>query len=58
MRELKRKHFWDWEENLEGQEQADFFEFMKLMLRWLPEDRLSAKQLLEHKWLHTEVPNQ
>jgi len=48
------KSIWDLEENLTGEEQEQFFNFMKAMLRWLPEERLSAKELLKHPWLVTE----
>ena len=51
----KVPHFWDWEENLKGEEQAEFFDFMRAMLQWLPQDRLSTKQLLEHKWLQAKA---
>jgi len=47
-------HFWDWEENLEGSEQEEFLHFMRSMLRWLPEERSSAKELLQHSWLKAE----
>ena len=39
------------EENLTGSAQRDFLEFVRCMLRWRPEDRWTAKQLLEHPWL-------
>ena len=45
----------DWEENLEGEDQAEFFDFMTSMITWLPEERLSARELLQHKWLKAEV---
>ncbi len=48
------KHIWEWEENLTGQEQKEFIDFLKSMLCWMPEERLSAKQLLEHPWLVNE----
>lgn len=47
-------HIWEWEENLAGEEQKEFFDFLKSMLCWLPEERLSARQLLEHPWLRDE----
>jgi serine/threonine-protein kinase SRPK3 len=28
-----------------------FLEFVRCMLQWKPEDRMTAKQLLEHPWL-------
>jgi len=48
------QRIWEWEENLAGEEQKEFFDFLKSMLRWLPEERLSARQLLEHPWLKDE----
>ncbi|KAF7187460.1 Serine/threonine-protein kinase SRPK [Pseudocercospora fuligena] len=39
------------ETNLEGTEQDRFLTFMQGMLRWRPEDRKTAKQLLEDPWL-------
>lgn len=45
---------WEYEENLEGNDQEIFFDFMKSMLCWLPEERLSARELLEHPWLVTQ----
>ena len=55
MREENVPYFWEWEENLEGQEQAEFIGFMKAMLQWLPQDRPSAKELLEHDWLQAKA---
>ncbi|KAF2819465.1 kinase domain-containing protein [Ophiobolus disseminans] len=39
------------EENLTGKAQRDFLEFMRCMLQWKPENRQTAKQLLNHAWL-------
>ncbi|KAF2130651.1 CMGC protein kinase [Dothidotthia symphoricarpi CBS 119687] len=39
------------EENLSGTEQQEFLEFVRCMLTWKPEDRMTAKQLLDHPWL-------
>ncbi|KAJ4989347.1 serine/threonine-protein kinase SRPK3 [Stagonosporopsis vannaccii] len=36
---------------LTGQEQREFLEFVRCMLQWKPEDRLTARQLLDHPWL-------
>ena len=41
----------DEEENLEGEEKKVFIQFLKKMTQWLPEDRLSAKELMEDLWL-------
>ena len=49
------KLIWELEENLSGEEQQQFLDFIKSMLCWLPEERLSARELLEHPWLVTEV---
>lgn len=37
---------------LEGEDKELFLDFARKMLQWLPEDRWSAKQLLEHPWLY------
>ena len=39
------------ERRLETYEQDKFLTFIKSMLRWLPEERKSARQLLEDPWL-------
>jgi serine/threonine-protein kinase SRPK3 len=44
-----------WEETLEGVEKERFPEFVRYMLQWKPEHRLTAKQLLEHPWLKNPV---
>jgi len=48
------KRIWEFEENLQGYKQEVFFDFIKSMMRWLPEKRPSAKELLEHEWLKEE----
>jgi serine/threonine-protein kinase SRPK3 len=35
----------------QGENKAFFIDFAKKMICWLPEDRWTAKQLLEHAWL-------
>ena len=42
------------EENLKADNQRRFLEFMRGMLQWRPEDRKTAKQLLEDPWLASE----
>jgi hypothetical protein len=42
----------DSEENFEGEEKMKFLEFMRKMLRWIPEERKSAKELLQDPWLN------
>ncbi|MCJ1253125.1 hypothetical protein MMC24_000932 [Lignoscripta atroalba] len=37
--------------SLEGEDKRLFLDFVKKMLQWLPEDRKSAKELLEDPWL-------
>ncbi|UPX12386.1 uncharacterized protein EKO05_0002935 [Ascochyta rabiei] len=39
------------EKTLVGQEQHEFLAFVRCMLQWEPEDRMTAKQLLDHPWL-------
>ncbi|PYI02454.1 kinase domain protein [Aspergillus sclerotiicarbonarius CBS 121057] len=40
------------EENLSGQNQQAFLGFMRSMLQWVPEERKSAKELLNDPWLN------
>jgi hypothetical protein len=44
------------DERLEGENKAKFLEFMRGMLQWRPEDRKTAKQLLEDRWLNSPSP--
>ncbi|EEH11538.1 protein kinase [Histoplasma capsulatum G186AR] len=39
------------EKRLSGQEKESFIQFLKSMLKWLPEERKTAAQLLEDPWL-------
>lgn len=39
------------ERRLSGYEKSEFIRFMRSMLKWLPEDRKTARQLLEDPWL-------
>lgn len=39
------------EENLEGENKALFLEFVRKMLRWVPEERQTAAELLKDPWL-------
>jgi hypothetical protein len=39
------------EDNLEGKGKEQFMAFMRGMLQWRPEDRKTAKQLLDDPWL-------
>ncbi|KAJ5772853.1 hypothetical protein N7457_007749 [Penicillium paradoxum] len=41
----------DVENRLEGEEKEMFLDLMKGMLQWRPEDRKTARELLEHPWL-------
>lgn len=43
------------EEYLEGKNKEMFIKFMRKMLQWRPEDRQTAKQLLEDPWLNDQV---
>lgn len=43
----------DSEENLRGENKAQFLRFVWKMLRWRPEERSSAKELLEDPWLRS-----
>ena len=41
------------EEYLEGRDKEDFLVFVRSMLQWRPEDRKTAKQLLNDPWLNS-----
>ncbi|KAA6415085.1 MAG: kinase domain-containing [Lasallia pustulata] len=41
------------EQRLEGKEKKLFLNFMLKMLRWLPEKRATAQQLLDDPWLNS-----
>lgn len=36
---------------LKGEEKELFLDFIRSMLRWRPEDRKSATELLKHPWM-------
>lgn len=40
--------------SIEGEDKEQFLTFVRKMLQWLPEKRLSAKELLEDQWLSRE----
>lgn len=42
----------DSEERLDGSNKEAFLRFMRKMMQWRPEDRQTAKQLLEDDWLN------
>ncbi|KAJ6014554.1 hypothetical protein N7540_009145 [Penicillium herquei] len=44
------------EKRLSGPEKEQFISFLKSMLRWLPEERKTAKQLLDDPWLADSRP--
>jgi serine/threonine-protein kinase SRPK3 len=37
--------------HIEGDSKAEILDFLESMICWLPEERKSARQLLEHPWL-------
>lgn len=41
----------DMEQRLEGENKEKFLNLIKAMLQWRPEDRNTARELLEHPWL-------
>jgi len=43
------------EENLEGENKALFLKFVRSMLQWRPEDRKTARELLDDPWLYSNV---
>lgn len=43
------------EENLDGKRKELFIDFMRSMLQWVPEDRISTKELLKDPWLNDMI---
>ncbi|OBT52082.1 hypothetical protein VE04_07674 [Pseudogymnoascus sp. 24MN13] len=43
------------EENLDGEDKKQFLEFMRRMLKWKPEERSYAEELLQDTWLRSET---
>jgi hypothetical protein len=43
------------EEFLEGRNKEMFIAFMREMLQWRPEDRMTAKDMLQHPWLNDQI---
>lgn len=41
------------EENLSSQDKQQFLHFMWSMLQWVPEERKTAKELLDDPWLNS-----
>jgi len=40
------------EEQFEGEKKEQFLNFIRSMLRWDPNDRLTARELLDDPWLN------
>ena len=45
----------EFEENLKEEEKALFLQFIRKMLRWVPEERMSAFDLLDDPWLNSSL---
>jgi len=43
------------EENLEGETKKVFLLFIRSMLKWVPEERKSARELLDDPWLNERI---
>ena len=50
--EVPKETLEDTEKRLKEEEQALFLSFVKKMLKWKPEERSSAKELLGDPWLN------
>ncbi|KFY83874.1 hypothetical protein V500_09834 [Pseudogymnoascus sp. VKM F-4518 (FW-2643)] len=53
--EIPRTSLEESEENLDGKDKRQFLEFMRKMLKWRPEERSSAKELLQDTWLRSKT---
>ena len=42
----------DAEKKIEGEDKAQFLQFVRKMLRWKPEERQGASELLKDPWLN------
>ena len=42
---------------LEGEEKTRFLDFVRSMLKWVPEERLGAEELLRDPWLEGAIPS-
>lgn len=52
LKEFKDVLSWDQAiTHMQGDNKASFIDFAKKMIAWVPEERWTAKQLLEHPWL-------
>ncbi|KAJ5159177.1 uncharacterized protein N7500_008828 [Penicillium coprophilum] len=49
--EVHPTSFEDLEKHLEGKDKEMFLDLMKGMITWRPEDRKTARELIEHPWL-------
>jgi len=46
----------DSEKGLKGADKALFLRFVRSMLKWLPEERKTASELLRDPWLDGAIP--
>lgn len=44
------------EKRITGEEKEVFLDFIKSMLKWLPEERSTAKELLQHPFMQPPTP--
>lgn len=42
--------------SLSGETKDSFLSFITTMLRWLPEERARASELLKHPWMADAIP--
>ena len=50
--DLPQDSFEKSEENLKGEDKVRFLQFVRKMVRWKPEERSSAEELLDDPWLN------
>lgn len=56
--EIKEEKLEDREDRFyEGEEKEQFLSFIRSMVTWRQEDRLTAAELLEHPWLKESEPD-
>jgi len=53
--EIPSKSLEEVERKLKGEDKAQFLQFVRKMLKWKPEERESAEELLKDQWLNHVV---
>jgi serine/threonine-protein kinase SRPK3 len=55
--EISKTSLEDEMKSLEGEEKTSFLKFLRRMLRWRPEDRATARELVQDPWIQSILVN-